>query len=201
MNIKNNIIQKLMIIILMLFANTANAVNGWLFAGQCFETNQQIQSAFEAMYPIQREFVYNGTSTADKAYFFNIPTNFTFGSSGSSKVVSFKFRVLNQSGGDDISLSSIFSYTLPPCVIPDSSDTGTSGDSTNTDSALLQTVANLQEAQAQNAATLASIQSVQQEPFDITIAWAAFSFFFSSVVLLWTVAKGGGVVLSAIRKG
>jgi hypothetical protein len=66
---------------------------------------------------------------------------------------------------------------------------------------LLAAIASLELAQAENATLIQQLLAVQAEPFDLNFALAAFSFFFSSTILLWVVAKAGGVVLSAIRKG
>lgn len=38
-------------------------------------------------------------------------------------------------------------------------------------------------------------------PFDVTQALAAFSFFFSAVILIFVVSHGGGAILTAIKKG
>jgi hypothetical protein len=202
MNIKNNIIKKLMIIILMLLANIATAATGWLFAGQCLATNNEIQSAIEAMYPIQRELLDTVPTSPSASFYFTYPTNLVFTNSGVNKLVTFKFEVVNRAGViSQVTSNSLFTYTLFPCDLHSLTDSGTPSGSSDIDSALLQIITNLQETQATNAATLASIQQAQQEPFDIAVAWAAFSFFFSGVLLLWVVAKSGGMVLAVIRKG
>ncbi len=40
-----------------------------------------------------------------------------------------------------------------------------------------------------------------QAGFDLTQALAAFSFFFSAVILIFVVSHGGGAILTAIKKG
>ena len=65
--------------------------------------------------------------------------------------------------------------------------------------ALRNSVATMQETLGTQQATLTTLTNAQAEEFDVTTALAAFSFFFGSIVLLWSVAKGGGAVLSAIR--
>lgn len=66
--------------------------------------------------------------------------------------------------------------------------------------ALRATINTLQTTIATQQATLTVLTNANAETFDIAKAWAAFSFFFGSILLLWSVAKGGGVVLSAIRR-
>jgi hypothetical protein len=77
-----------------------------------------------------------------------------------------------------------------------------SQDNTDSDLQALQiALSRLQLAQAENSTLLQKLLTAQAEPFDISVAWAAFTFFFSGVIVLWAVAKGGGAILSAIRKG
>lgn len=67
--------------------------------------------------------------------------------------------------------------------------------------ALQSTVTGLQTTLATQQSTLTTLTNAQAEEFDLTTALAAFSFFFVSIVMLWSVGKGGGVVLSSIRQG
>ena len=76
--------------------------------------------------------------------------------------------------------------------------TGSAAQSSELD-ALESTVSTLQGTVSTQQATLSTLTNAQAEVFDVNTALAAFSFFFGSIVLLWSVAKGGGAVLSAIR--
>ncbi len=67
--------------------------------------------------------------------------------------------------------------------------------------ALQSTVTGLQTTLATQQSALTTLTNAQAEDFDVSKALAAFSFFFGSIVLLWSVAKGGGMVLAAIRAG
>lgn len=85
-------------------------------------------------------------------------------------------------------------------VLTSESLSGGSG-STPDLTALQSTVTGLQTTIATQQSTLTTLTNAQAEEFDLTKALAAFSFFFGSIVLLWSVAKGGGMVLAAIRAG
>lgn len=61
-------------------------------------------------------------------------------------------------------------------------------------------VADMQSALAAQAATLSTIENAQAEEFDVDKAFEAFSFFFGSILLLWSVGKGGGAILAAVRR-
>lgn len=93
------------------------------------------------------------------------------------------------------------SATLSCVSDSDSGADSGSGSPSDALSVLQLAISNLQVAQSDNAVILQSILAAQSEPFNEGLAWAAFSFFFSSIMLLWAVAKGGGLVLSAIRRG
>ena len=77
---------------------------------------------------------------------------------------------------------------------------GVAGDSSTVE-ALQSTVTDLQSTIATQQSTLSTLTNAQAEDFDLTTALSAFSFFFGSIVLLWSVAKGGGMVLASIRQG
>lgn len=86
-------------------------------------------------------------------------------------------------------------------------DDPTPGSGDSTVNALQQTVAQLQTTLATTNATVATTQinvqtllTAQAEPFNVDLAWSAFAFFFGGTLLLYSVAKGGGAVLSAIRE-
>lgn len=76
-----------------------------------------------------------------------------------------------------------------------------SGADSSAITALQSTVTGLQSTLATQQSTLTTLTNAQAEEFDLTTALAAFSFFFVSIVMLWSVGKGGGMVLASIRKG
>lgn len=125
--------------------------------------------------------------------------------------------MINYWGSDPIISGQYYSCTATPLVRsfptfaggvvdPAITDTGvssgassSSGADAATVAALQSTVASLQTTIATNQSSLQTLLDGAAASFDPAYAWSAFSFFYCVVIVLWAMAKGGGMVLSAIR--
>lgn len=162
---------------------------GWSFQGSCYAHQADLLNAVRSSFPV----CYSGFDGA--SYCASNPVDFVVDLPVSGDGVlqyALSFQVRNWV------VVPVYQRVSVPACDSGSSNAGASAVDPRLGELQL-TVAKLQSALADTQSGVQKVLSAQEEPFDPALGLGVFSFFFSGVVLLWSVAKGGGAVLSVIR--